>query len=233
MLNWLSSLIISIRRSFQTLHISIWQIHSYWIDQCSIVIIYIFYFTFSETIYQIWALHWCIEWYIQPQLPADISLHLSNCCWWTRQWADSRIDHHSENNILTKQKSDFNIKQLCVCVCGGVISAVFFHNVTLTVMLREVYVLYWQNTVTDQLQSRYGRGQIYTYVGDILVAVNPFHEMEMYTPQVSGDTADLHTCFTRFKCLHFTRDETWTKHFTFIIYLLYLTLLSFGNLISL
>lgn len=43
-----------------------------------------------------------------------------------------------------------------------------------------------QNTVTEQLQSRYGRDQIYTYVGDILIAVNPFHKMEIYTPQVCG-----------------------------------------------
>ncbi|CAJ1082668.1 myosin-IIIa [Xyrichtys novacula] len=40
-----------------------------------------------------------------------------------------------------------------------------------------------ENTVTEQLQSRYGRDQIYTYVGDILIAVNPFHKMEIYTPQ--------------------------------------------------
>ncbi|XP_044196292.1 myosin-IIIa isoform X1 [Thunnus albacares] len=40
-----------------------------------------------------------------------------------------------------------------------------------------------ENTVTEQLQNRYGRDQIYTYVGDILIAVNPFHKMEIYTPQ--------------------------------------------------
>ncbi|XP_071751510.2 myosin-IIIa [Centroberyx gerrardi] len=40
-----------------------------------------------------------------------------------------------------------------------------------------------ENTVTEQLQNRYGRDQIYTYVGDILIAVNPFRTMEMYTPQ--------------------------------------------------
>ncbi|MEQ2245024.1 Myosin-IIIa, partial [Ilyodon furcidens] len=40
-----------------------------------------------------------------------------------------------------------------------------------------------ENTVTEQLQSRYARDQIYTYVGDILIAVNPFHKMEIYTPQ--------------------------------------------------
>ncbi|KAM8823539.1 myosin-IIIa [Spinachia spinachia] len=40
-----------------------------------------------------------------------------------------------------------------------------------------------ENTVTEQLQSRYGRDQIYTYVGDILIAVNPFHKMQIYSPQ--------------------------------------------------
>uniref|UniRef100_A0A8C6PHK6 non-specific serine/threonine protein kinase n=1 Tax=Nothobranchius furzeri TaxID=105023 RepID=A0A8C6PHK6_NOTFU len=43
-----------------------------------------------------------------------------------------------------------------------------------------------ENTVTEQLQSRYSTDQIYTYVGDILIAVNPFRKMEMYSPQVSG-----------------------------------------------
>lgn len=38
--------------------------------------------------------------------------------------------------------------------------------------------------MTEQLQSRYSRDQIYTYVGDILIAVNPFHAMEIYAPQV-------------------------------------------------
>lgn len=40
--------------------------------------------------------------------------------------------------------------------------------------------------MTEQLQSRYSRDQIYTYVGDILIAVNPFHAMEIYAPQVRG-----------------------------------------------
>uniref|UniRef100_A0A3B3SF68 non-specific serine/threonine protein kinase n=1 Tax=Paramormyrops kingsleyae TaxID=1676925 RepID=A0A3B3SF68_9TELE len=38
-----------------------------------------------------------------------------------------------------------------------------------------------ENTVTDQLQKRYAKGQIYTYVGDILIAVNPFREMDLYS----------------------------------------------------
>ncbi|XP_061521947.1 myosin-IIIa isoform X1 [Phycodurus eques] len=42
-----------------------------------------------------------------------------------------------------------------------------------------------EDSVSEQLQERYGRDQIYTYVGDILVAVNPFHKMHIYAPQYS------------------------------------------------
>ncbi|KAM4705177.1 myosin-IIIa-like [Rhinophrynus dorsalis] len=42
-----------------------------------------------------------------------------------------------------------------------------------------------ENTVTDQLQKRYNRDQIYTYVGDILVAVNPFRSLDLYSSQYS------------------------------------------------
>ncbi|KAM5158311.1 myosin-IIIa [Mantella aurantiaca] len=40
-----------------------------------------------------------------------------------------------------------------------------------------------ENSVTDQLQQRYNRDQIYTYVGDILVAVNPFRSLDLYSSQ--------------------------------------------------
>uniref|UniRef100_A0A6Q2Y921 non-specific serine/threonine protein kinase n=1 Tax=Esox lucius TaxID=8010 RepID=A0A6Q2Y921_ESOLU len=40
-----------------------------------------------------------------------------------------------------------------------------------------------ENSVTELLQRRYSKDQIYTYVGDILIAVNPFHKMELYGPQ--------------------------------------------------
>uniref|UniRef100_A0A8C5HNS6 non-specific serine/threonine protein kinase n=1 Tax=Gouania willdenowi TaxID=441366 RepID=A0A8C5HNS6_GOUWI len=40
-----------------------------------------------------------------------------------------------------------------------------------------------EDSVTEQLQNRYMTDQIYTYVGDILIAVNPFHKMDIYTPQ--------------------------------------------------
>ncbi|XP_029102132.1 myosin-IIIa isoform X1 [Scleropages formosus] len=44
-----------------------------------------------------------------------------------------------------------------------------------------------ENTVTDHLQKRYSKNQIYTYVGDILIAVNPFHNMDLYDPQYQKD----------------------------------------------
>ncbi|KAJ6640420.1 hypothetical protein lerEdw1_013758 [Lerista edwardsae] len=42
-----------------------------------------------------------------------------------------------------------------------------------------------ENTVTEQLQKSYARDQIYTYVGDILIAVNPFRNLDLYTTQHS------------------------------------------------
>lgn len=41
-----------------------------------------------------------------------------------------------------------------------------------------------QNTVTEQLQKSYAKDQIYTYVGDILIAVNPFRNVDIYSSQV-------------------------------------------------
>uniref|UniRef100_A0A8B9M255 non-specific serine/threonine protein kinase n=1 Tax=Accipiter nisus TaxID=211598 RepID=A0A8B9M255_9AVES len=42
-----------------------------------------------------------------------------------------------------------------------------------------------QNTVTEQLQKGYAKDQIYTYVGDILIAVNPFRNIDIYSSQHS------------------------------------------------
>ncbi|XP_030406193.1 myosin-IIIa isoform X2 [Gopherus evgoodei] len=42
-----------------------------------------------------------------------------------------------------------------------------------------------ENTVTEQLQKSYARDQIYTYVGDILIAVNPFRNLNLYSAQHS------------------------------------------------
>ncbi|XP_031788630.1 myosin-IIIb isoform X2 [Nasonia vitripennis] len=38
-----------------------------------------------------------------------------------------------------------------------------------------------EDAIVDQLQNRYERSQIYTYIGDILVAVNPFTNLGLYT----------------------------------------------------
>ncbi|KAI1891345.1 hypothetical protein AGOR_G00142840 [Albula goreensis] len=40
-----------------------------------------------------------------------------------------------------------------------------------------------ENTVTNHLQNRYSKEQIYTYVGDILIAVNPFHSVDLYNAE--------------------------------------------------
>uniref|UniRef100_A0A8D0C6X6 non-specific serine/threonine protein kinase n=1 Tax=Salvator merianae TaxID=96440 RepID=A0A8D0C6X6_SALMN len=42
-----------------------------------------------------------------------------------------------------------------------------------------------ENTVAEQLQKSYARGQIYTYVGDILIAVNPFRNLDLYATKHS------------------------------------------------
>ncbi|XP_041923787.1 myosin-IIIa isoform X1 [Alosa sapidissima] len=40
-----------------------------------------------------------------------------------------------------------------------------------------------ENSVTEQLQVRYAAELVYTYVGDILIAVNPFRDMDIYTSE--------------------------------------------------
>lgn len=39
-----------------------------------------------------------------------------------------------------------------------------------------------EDTIVDQLRKRYDSNQIYTNIGDILVAVNPFENLGLYTP---------------------------------------------------
>ena len=36
----------------------------------------------------------------------------------------------------------------------------------------------------DQLEQRYNNNVIYTYIGDILVAVNPFKDLSIYSDRV-------------------------------------------------
>ncbi|XP_068804740.1 myosin-IIIb [Struthio camelus] len=42
-----------------------------------------------------------------------------------------------------------------------------------------------EDTIIRQLQKRYADLQIYTYVGDILIALNPFQNLSIYSPQFS------------------------------------------------
>ncbi|ETE66656.1 Myosin-IIIa, partial [Ophiophagus hannah] len=42
-----------------------------------------------------------------------------------------------------------------------------------------------ENTITEQLEKSYNRSQIYTYVGDILIAVNPFRNLDLYSTKHS------------------------------------------------
>ncbi|KAJ0182581.1 hypothetical protein K1T71_001950 [Dendrolimus kikuchii] len=45
-----------------------------------------------------------------------------------------------------------------------------------------------EEAIVEQLQKRYNQNQIYTYIGDILVAVNPFTDIGIYTSKVSKHT---------------------------------------------
>ena len=41
-----------------------------------------------------------------------------------------------------------------------------------------------ETVLLGELRTRYNADNIYTYVGDILIAVNPFHTLQIYTPAV-------------------------------------------------
>lgn len=41
-----------------------------------------------------------------------------------------------------------------------------------------------EDAIVEQLHKRYTQNQIYTYIGDILVAVNPFTDVGIYTTKV-------------------------------------------------
>ena len=52
-------------------------------------------------------------------------------------------------------------------------------------LINTPFLLIIKNIVAAQLKERYLKGIIYTYVGDILVSINPFHEMpELYSEEV-------------------------------------------------
>ena len=46
--------------------------------------------------------------------------------------------------------------------------------------------LFSKGVIAAQLKKRYLKGAIYTYVGDILISVNPFHELpDLYSEEVT------------------------------------------------
>lgn len=64
-----------------------------------------------------------------------------------------------------------------------------------------------EEAIVDQLQKRYTQNQIYTYIGDILVAVNPFTDIGIYTTKVTQ---------YKIKCLI----EIKNTHFQVFLYLI-------------
>jgi myosin-3 len=44
----------------------------------------------------------------------------------------------------------------------------------------------FQDGIVEQVQRRFEQNQIYTYIGDILVAVNPFIDLGLYADVVRG-----------------------------------------------
>jgi len=44
-----------------------------------------------------------------------------------------------------------------------------------------------EEIVLDTLSQRFSQGNIYTFVGDILISINPFHEYPIYSPEVRAD----------------------------------------------
>lgn len=73
----------------------------------------------------------------------------------------------------------------CVIFVGRGMDNVQKHNTqTEKKQIKNVYV--FQDGIVEQLQRRFEQNQIYTYIGDILVAVNPFIDLGLYTDVVSG-----------------------------------------------
>lgn len=51
-----------------------------------------------------------------------------------------------------------------------------------------------QETIISHLHKRYDELQVYTYVGDILIALNPFQNLSIYSPQVGNTSVTNRFC---------------------------------------
>lgn len=54
------------------------------------------------------------------------------------------------------------------------------------IIFKRLGICLFQGGTVEQLHCRFQQNQIYTYIGDILVAVNPFIDLGLYTDMVSG-----------------------------------------------
>lgn len=80
------------------------------------------------------------------------------------------------------------------CPDDDLVNLEFLDEVSFAVFISAVYRLlvlfitclssFSQETIIRHLQRRYDELQIYTYVGDILIALNPFQNLSIYSPQV-------------------------------------------------
>ena len=59
---------------------------------------------------------------------------------------------------------------LCVCVCVCVCDSVHYK--------------FPQSVIVSQLCKRYQKRLVYTYVGDILISINPFQKLDIYSEKV-------------------------------------------------
>lgn len=49
-----------------------------------------------------------------------------------------------------------------------------------------------QSVIVSQLCKRYQKRLVYTYVGDILVSINPFQKLDIYSEKVRERTLMIH-----------------------------------------
>lgn len=62
------------------------------------------------------------------------------------------------------------------------------YNCQLKIVVRLIYCFFFssvQDIILSHLLERYLNNQIYTYIGDILIAVNPLQTLNLYGPEVS------------------------------------------------
>lgn len=78
---------------------------------------------------------------------------------------------------------------------------------------REIIFILPQSTVSEHLEKCYSRDQIYIYVGDILIALNPFQSLGLYSTKVRVWLTSLCTNNSHSQSLHLNRcQQSVTQH---------------------